>query len=442
VLREQFAAVAVLGQSRTEAALFFGAEVTPAGEQLARMLVAEQRVGDERLASADYFLAVCSCAAALPPFLASDAFFVAEDNAVRKRDLRIRELQDELTSRTRWALELRAETQRAARELATLRAKLAAAEGRPAADAQRPQTSAEGLPVGGDVSAPAAEAPVASSSLRPAFPDGHFYSPVIDPDELARERQRIWSGSPVDPPGIDLRAAEQRRLLVSLSAYTGEFDYPWDAPSPWDGISYYEDNGQFAGLDARILFALLRHCRPLRLIEVGCGYTSLLAADVNRRFLDRALRLTCIDPFPPQYLQTPVDGVTELLAEKVQAVPQRLFSELVAGDVLFIDSSHVVKTGSDVVWLFLEVLPRLSPGVLIHVHDVFLPEDYPADWVLGEQRSWSEQYLVQALLCHSSGFEVVFGCNYARLRFPGAVAEACGALYGGGSLWLRRTRGA
>jgi hypothetical protein len=110
--------------------------------------------------------------------------------------------------------------------------------------------------------------------------------------------------------------------------------------------------------------------------------------------------------------------------------------------VLFIDSSHVAKTGSDVNFLYFEVLPRLARGVRIHIHDILLPVDYPPEWVLRENRSWNEQYVLRALLMFSTGFRVMFGCNYAFRRFPGLVASALGRPdrpgFGGGSLWIER----
>ncbi|MBU6199666.1 MAG: hypothetical protein KGP08_08415, partial [Xanthomonadaceae bacterium] len=137
-----------------------------------------------------------------------------------------------------------------------------------------------------------------------------------------------------------------------------------------------------------------------------------------------------------------VPGVSRLLEEKVQNVALAEFAALQAGDILFIDSSHVAKTGSDVNYLYFEVLPRLASGVRVHIHDIFLPHDYPREWVLGENRSWNEQYLLRALLMHSSAFRVVFGCSYAFWRFPdlvqAALAHPRGHAFAGGSIWIER----
>jgi len=275
--------------------------------------------------------------------------------------------------------------------------------------------------------------------LKPAFPDGHFYSPVIDPAEAHVARSRIWRENPEDPLGINFRPSEQHALLRSLSVLAEDFDYPENASRSGD-VHFHERNGKFEGLDARMLFCLLRYLQPTRVVEVGSGFSSLLAADVNTRFLGSSAQITCIEPFPPDFLKRPISGIHQILEEKVQDVPLKMFEELRENDILFIDSSHVVKTGSDVTFLQLEVLPRLRDGVVIHIHDIFLPEDYPMEWVLGEQRSWSEQYLVRALLTFSYGFAIVFACHYAFLRLPSEICAVFGRLYGGGSLWLRRTR--
>ncbi len=272
--------------------------------------------------------------------------------------------------------------------------------------------------------------------IRPAFPDGHFYSPVIDPGEIEVGRDRIWPDEPANTFGVDFRCDEQRRLLLALSATARDFRYPVRPSS--DASEFHEANGKFEGLDARIYFCLLRHFRPSRVIEVGSGYSSLLAADVNERFLGSTVKITCIEPYPPAFLRSGVRGIDAVREEKVQRLPIEFFETLGANDILFIDSSHVVKTGSDAVFLHLEVLPRLRSGVLVHIHDIFLPADYPSDWVLREQRSWNEQYLVQALLTFSTAFEVVFGSNFAALRLSREIEDVFGGRYGGGSLWIRK----
>ena len=154
------------------------------------------------------------------------------------------------------------------------------------------------------------------------------------------------------------------------------------------------------------------------------------------------MQLCSIEPFPRAELRSPALRPGRLIEHRVQDVDIRLFEQLDAGDVLFVDSSHVAKTGSDVNHLFFEVLPRLRKGVRLHFHDIFFPHDYPKPWVLDENRSWNEQYLVRALLMYSTHFRVLFGCNYAYTAHHTALREALhepdGACYGGGSLWIEK----
>jgi hypothetical protein len=270
------------------------------------------------------------------------------------------------------------------------------------------------------------------------FPPGHFHSPVIDPDEVRRREHQIWPSKLEDPPGIDFRPEDQRHLLADVARHAADYNYPSQPPAP-AAPAFYDPNPMFSGLDSRVWFALLRQLRPARVLEVGGGYSTLLAADVISSELGGTTRLVTVEPYPPPFVTPRLDGLDRLIVSCAQDVPRSLFVELGPGDVLFIDSSHVSKPGSDVNFLFLDVLPRLRPGVMVHIHDVFLPRDYPEEWVLGEQRSWNEQYLVQALLTHSTGFEVIFSSAYANLRFPRLIERCFGVPFGGSSLWIRRT---
>ncbi|HEX3137794.1 MAG TPA: class I SAM-dependent methyltransferase [Casimicrobiaceae bacterium] len=273
-----------------------------------------------------------------------------------------------------------------------------------------------------------------------AFPAGHFYSPVVDPATIARTR--VWPDRP-DIRGIDFNDASHVQILSELfPRFMRDYDYPPTLPVTPTLASFFGNNPHFSMLDAPALFVLLRAWKPRRIIEVGSGFSTLLMADVNRRFLGREVSISCIDPYPPVFLRHGTDGIGHQVERRVQELPLEHFADLQAGDLLFIDSSHVAKTDSDVNFLFFDVFPRLAAGVLVHLHDIFLPHDYPPDWVLGENRSWNEQYLLRALLMHSGGFEVLFGCSYAFWSYPAlviaALANPDGAGYGGGSFWMRR----
>ena len=278
------------------------------------------------------------------------------------------------------------------------------------------------------------------AEIATAHPNGHFYSPVVDPSQI--DAMRTWPARP-EIIGIDFGDAEHERILrEAFARHMPAFDYPERRDEGAEPTQFFTQNPAFSWLDARTLFVLLNEWRPRRLIEVGSGFSTLLAADVNRRFLGDACEITCIEPYPLPFLQAGVAGVSRLLEEKVQNVALAEFAALQSGDILFIDSSHVAKTDSDVNYLYFEVLPRLKAGVRVHIHDIFLPHDYPRDWVITENRSWNEQYLLRALLMHSNGFRVVFGCSYAFWRFPelvrAALAHPKGHAFAGGSFWMER----
>lgn len=274
----------------------------------------------------------------------------------------------------------------------------------------------------------------------PWVPNGHFYSPIFDKEEVRRNESRLWPEHPV-VHGIDFNDDAHRDFLSSVfPKHIGGYDYP-DALEVTEGLTrYFNTNPQFGGLDSRALFVMLCAMRPKRVIEVGSGYSSLLMADVNRRFLGGAAEITCIEPYPPAFLKKGIDGISRLIETKVQDIGPEQFSRLEAGDILFIDSSHVSKIGSDVNFLYFEVLPTLQPGVRVHVHDILLPHEYPKHWVLGEGRNWNEQYVMRALLMYSTRFRVFFSSTYAYTKFAALVETALalppGAAYGGTSIWI------
>lgn len=270
-------------------------------------------------------------------------------------------------------------------------------------------------------------------------PPGHFYSPVVDPVTLQDKAEQLWRN---DKPvlGVDFNDSNHVDILKEVfPRHIAAYDYPDELPESAELTRYFTNNTEFAWLDSRALLVLLLHLRPARIVEIGSGFSSLLTADVNNRLLHNSARFSCIEPYPREFLRKPLPGLHELLVCKVEELPASYFAELAAGDVLFIDSSHVAKTGSDVNYLVFEILPRLQPGVIVHIHDIFLPAEYPRHWVVDENRSWNEQYVIRALLMHSTAFRVYFGCNYAFVRYPELVAAALGGqALGGSSLWLER----
>lgn len=274
-------------------------------------------------------------------------------------------------------------------------------------------------------------------SGKDAFPRGHFYSPVVNPIELELRAKDIWDYKS-DLLGVDFRHEAQAAFLSSLTPYVANFNFPSQPATP-SSAQFYTDNDFFSGIDARVYHALLQLMRPQRVIEVGAGFSTLLLAEVNSKHLALTCETIAIDPFQTTITQQ-ISGLSKLERIPVQDVSLGHFKRLCPGDILFIDSSHVSKTGSDVNFLLFEVLPRLAQGVYIHFHDIFLPHEYPKQWVLEQGRSWNEQYLLRALLMYSSAFQIEFSSSYALTHFREVLKNLFpGERMSGGSLWLKKT---
>jgi predicted O-methyltransferase YrrM len=268
-------------------------------------------------------------------------------------------------------------------------------------------------------------------------PPGHFYSPLPDPAVVDQEGERLYA--PPGDDGVELRVDAQLALLRELAPIARAFDWPEErAP----GRRFWLRNGYFEHGDAAILYAMLRHFRPRQVIEVGSGFSSALMLDVNERDLEGRMRLTFIEPYPDRLnalLRAADRATARVVRAPVQAVPLTEFDALAANDVLFIDSSHVAKAGSDVNHLLFHVLPRLRPGVVVHVHDAFWPFEYPAAWIR-EGRAWNELYALHAFLQYNSAFEVLLFDSQLAAVCPDVATRLVPqlAVNPGGSLWLRR----
>lgn len=274
----------------------------------------------------------------------------------------------------------------------------------------------------------------------PYFEDGHFYSPVVHPAQVQLCRETLWPESPNAVLDVDFCHEAQRSFISTvLQPYLHDFDYGKATGDESVDHLFSLKNDQFGGLDAVLLFSVMGHFAPRRVVEVGSGYSTLLMCDANQRFLGGRCAIDCIEPYPRDFLLDLGRKVT-LHQAPVQQASMEIFDRLEAGDVLFVDSSHVAKTGSDVNHLFFEVFPRLASGVIIHVHDIFLPFEYPESWVIDERRSWNEQYLLRALLMGSDSYEILFGAAYAGFylsRELRAAFDAAGQpYYSGGSFWM------
>lgn len=267
---------------------------------------------------------------------------------------------------------------------------------------------------------------------------GHFYSPIPDLAEVKRREAAIFATGPM--LGVDLNEAAQLTMLDRLATVASDHGFTNELGG---GKRYHFDNPAFGTIDALVWAALLRTVRPTRVIEVGSGYSTAVLLDTNECHLAGAVDVTLIEPFPAlvKTVLRPDDRV-RLIAAALQDVPVDVFDQLQRDDVLFIDSTHVSKTGSDVNQALFHILPRLAPGVYIHIHDILDGFEYPREWVY-QGRAWNEAYVVRAFLQYNTAFEIVLWAPWLARVHPTAVrrafpAVASDAIAGAASLWLRK----
>ncbi len=270
-------------------------------------------------------------------------------------------------------------------------------------------------------------------------PPGHFYSPIPPMSEAMEHVNAAFRDRPDTLPGIDFRLDAQLEVAGRLTKLQDDFDAP---VSPDEDRRYYTDNPSYGRGDALVLESMLRDLAPKRIIEIGSGHSSALMLDTIDRYLDGESSVTFIEPYA-DLLRAQFRGDDaercEVVEEPLQSVGPERFDRLEAGDLLFIDSTHVVRPGSDVLREVLDILPRLRPGVVVHIHDMFFPFEYPPFWV-EEGRLWGEAYLVRAFLIHNSQFEFVFWPDYVQSAAPTEFAELLPRMVGEGfgAMWLRR----
>jgi hypothetical protein len=275
---------------------------------------------------------------------------------------------------------------------------------------------------------------------RTLFPPSHFYSPIVDLSELERDRARVFDRTR-DVPEIDFNEAGQLQLVEEFREFYQ--DLPFEQ-SQGDVNLYYYDNRYYSYGDAIILACMLRHAKPKRLIEFGSGFSSCVILDINRLFLGGEVECTFIDPYPERLesLILNYNYPVKIIKSRAQDIDLMEISLLKENDIIFVDSTHVTKAGSDVNFHLFEVLPRLAPGVLIHFHDVFYPFEYPESWFFEEHRSWNENYILRAFLMGNVSYQIVFFNDFIRLRYFQKVANAMPLFQrnAGGSLWIRKVR--
>jgi Methyltransferase domain len=271
-------------------------------------------------------------------------------------------------------------------------------------------------------------------------PPGHFASPIPSLEEVRRDEAKIFAAPGREVPGIELHEEAQLQLLERFVPFYREM--PFQAQKT-PGLRYHFENPAYSYSDAILLHCMIRHLKPRRIIEVGSGFSSCMTLDTNALFFGGAIETTFIEPYPALLhflLGNDVEARSKIIPARLQDVDPALFETLKANDILFIDSTHVGKINSDVNRLFFDILPRLAPGVHVHLHDIFFPFEYPKAWIY-EGRAWNEAYMLRAFLQYNAQFRVVlmntfmeqFHADFFRAHLPLCLKNP------GGSIWLCKT---
>jgi predicted O-methyltransferase YrrM len=227
----------------------------------------------------------------------------------------------------------------------------------------------------------------------------HYYEPIPSTKDLIANEDKIWKKSEL--VGVDMNDELQLELVNIFSKYCNEWIRLNELP-----------RGGIKEVDREVLYCMVRHFKPSKIIEVGSGASTyiLVTAILANKKEGKSAKLLVVDPYPSKTLQKFLKETdASLIQDKCENLNVDFFLQLKSNDILFIDSTHVVKTGGEVNYLLLEVLPRLSNGVIIHIHDIFLPLEYPQEWIIQRHRFWTEQYLLHAFLIYNSCFEVMWG---------------------------------
>jgi hypothetical protein len=250
----------------------------------------------------------------------------------------------------------------------------------------------------------------------------HFHQPIPDTRTLGDE---IWDDL-AEPAGVAMNVETQIKYLKEVfPTYIKECSFPHDrTETPYE---YYRKNGAFLSVDAEVYHCMIRHFHPRRIIEVGSGSTTYLAARACRMNDEKDntfTELVVIDPFPNETVGKGFPGLSTLIRNPVEKMDPRFFLQLKKNDILFIDSSHVAGIGGDVNHEYLEIIPRLNPGVIVHAHDIYFPAEYPRKWIFEDRFFWTEQYILQAFLSFNRAFHILWASSYMHIHYPHMLKAA------------------
>ncbi len=278
--------------------------------------------------------------------------------------------------------------------------------------------------------------------VKPFFPAGHFHSAIVDPDTVRDYVERERRRKPEELAGIDLETDSMRRIWLEHLQFVQETPF---TDHKVEGNRYHYLGGPFPYGDAITLRMMVRRLRPRRVVEIGSGFSSACLLDSADHVGLSTLHVTCIDPDPARLrsLLRPTDLASVVIIQRpIQEVSACVVDDLQPNDILFIDSTHVMKSGSDVHYEFFSLIPRLKAGVFIHFHDIQYPFEYPDDWIFRDNYSWNETYALRAFLMYNGAFSVRFWNSLFARSFSVEVGNEFPLFLKnpGGSIWVECTR--
>lgn len=267
----------------------------------------------------------------------------------------------------------------------------------------------------------------------------HYYQPLVNPKKHLSKSLR----NDRKLPGVDFNTAGQLDLLAKFDYSNELLQFPLEQAG---SNTYYYNNTSYEAGDAEYLYNMVRHFKPKRIIEIGSGFSTLMVRNAIAKNKDEDVNYhcdhICIEPYEVPWLEK--TGV-EVIRKKVEEIDESFFQQLDANDIFFIDSSHIIRPQGDVLFEYLEILPILNFGVIVHIHDIFMPKDYPDEWIYKKHLLWNEQYLLEAFLTFNDGFKIIGALNYLFHNYPTELSDKCPVLASQpgqdpGAFWMVKTK--
>ena len=246
----------------------------------------------------------------------------------------------------------------------------------------------------------------------------HYYEPLFNFEHL---KKNLYKDRNL--PGINFNLNQQLNNLSKLVYANELIELNLTKKSP--NYNFNIKNKFFEQGDAEIYYQLIRHIKPKNILEIGSGQSTLIALEAikkNKNIDKTNAKITCVEPYENMWLNQ-LD--IKVLRKKIEDVDKNYYLKLRSGDILFIDSSHIIKPQGDVLKIFLEIIPKLNKGVIVHVHDIFTPKNYPARWLIQENKFWNEQYLVETLMMNQNKYEIYLMLNYLKNNAYDDLRKAC-----------------